>query len=477
MRDNSWSAAWGLGVMLACGTSLFAGDWTRFRGPNGSGVSAESAPLPTTWSPTEHLLWKVTLPGPGSSSPVITGGKVFVTCWSGYATERGNAGRMEDLRRNLVCLDMKSGKTLWSQEVAATLPEDEYRGMFAENGYASHTPVTDGERVYVFFGKTGALAFDLNGKKLWQRSIGKESDPRGWGSAASPILYKDLLIVTATAESEALVALNKQTGEQVWRQEARGFAGTWGTPVLVETNGRTDLVIGVPNEIWAFNPENGKLAWFCETSPSDSYCASVVTDNGIVYALENRGGQTTAVRAGGSDDVTSSRVLWRGRDNARITSPVIYDGRIYLFSGGVATCLDERTGERVYQARFGSGGGGGGGGMSRSEGSPPERGEQFGGPGGPQGGPGGRGPGGRGGGGGRGGMGGQNYASPILADGKLYFITRAGEMHVIKPGAQFEELAVNKVTTETEDFSATPAVADGRLLIRSSKHLYCVGNP
>jgi hypothetical protein len=125
--------------------------------------------------------------------------------------------------------------------------------MFTEHGYASHSPVSDGQRVYVFFGKTGALAFDLEGKQLWQKDLGTESGPMGWGTASSPILYKNLLIVTASAEGEALVALNKETGEQVWRKEAQGFSGTWGTPVLVDCGGgRTDLVLAVPREIWGF---------------------------------------------------------------------------------------------------------------------------------------------------------------------------------------------------------------------------------
>jgi len=132
------------------------------------------------------MKWKVALPGPGSSSPIVVGDRIFVTCWSGYGVDRGNPGDQKALRLHLICLDRNTGKTIWDKAVEPTLPEDNYGGMFAEHGYASHTPVSDGERVYVYFGKSGALAFDMDGNQLWQTKIGTESDPRGWGSASRP---------------------------------------------------------------------------------------------------------------------------------------------------------------------------------------------------------------------------------------------------------------------------------------------------
>ena len=186
-------------------------------------------------------------------------------------------GELKDLKRHLVCLDRKTGDIKWDKTVDPVLPEDEFRGMFAENGYATHTPVSDGEHVYAFFGKSGVVAFDNDGKQLWQTKVGSDLDNRGWGSASSPILYKNLVIVAATVENHSLVALNKETGEKVWEQEAEGFGSTWGTPVLVELpEGRTDLVIGVPYEIWGLNPDTGKLLWYCDGVPSSSMCSSVL---------------------------------------------------------------------------------------------------------------------------------------------------------------------------------------------------------
>ncbi len=448
----------GLSTALVGSTATFAtaADWSRFRGPNGSGVATDTDPVPDSWSAEKNLKWKIALPGPGSSCPIIVGDKVFITCWSGYGTDRRERGEQKNLKRHLLCLDRSTGKTVWDKSVAAVLPEDDYGGMFAEHGYASHTPACDGEKIYAFFGKTGAVAFDIDGNQLWQTSVGTGSDPRGWGSASSPVLYKNLVIITASAEGETLFGLDKDTGKIVWKQEAGGLGSTWGTPVLVPVDDqRTDLVIGVPNEIWGLNPETGKLRWYCPGLQTDSFCSSVVADGNVVYGVEGRGGGSLAVKAGGSDDVSKTHVVWSGRDNNRIGTPVVHNGLLYFISNKVMNCVDAKTGERVYQSRLASSGG---------DAAPPER-------GGPPGG-------GRPGfGGGRGGMGGQDYGSPIIADNKLYYVARNGEAFVVKLGRKFEQLSANRVTTDTEDFSSTPAAANGELFIRSSKHLYCIANP
>ncbi len=458
---------------LLCGSVITAranaGDWSRFRGPNGTGVCEDKEPTPVTWSAKENLKWKVALPGPGSSCPIVVGDKVFVTCWSGYGVDRNDLGSQEDLKRHLVCVERTSGKILWSSAVAAKLPEDRYGGMFAENGYASHTPVSDGKHVFAFFGKSGVVAFDMDGKQLWQTDVGHESDRRGWGTASSPIVFENLVIVTASIESAALVALDKATGKEVWRKRADGFDSTWGTPVLVKVNDeRTDLVIGVPYDIWGFNPKTGKFLWYCPAMDTDSFCSSVTVDGDTVIGIEGRGGGSIAVRAGGADDVSKTHVVWSGRDNNRIGTPVVYEGRAYFVASRIANCLDAKTGKNIFQARLTSDASS----VAQDEAprGPAER-ASGGGFGGGQGGFGGG-----GGFGGRGGGGrGQDYSSPIVADGKVYYVARNGEAYVFKAGTMFEQLAVNRVTDEAEDFSATPAASAGQLFIRSSKHLYCVG--
>lgn len=420
-----------------------ASDWARFRGPNGSGVSPDERAPPVRWSATENLKWSIDLPGPGSSCPIVVGDQVFVTCWSGYGLSREDPGDQADLRRHLVCVDRSSGDVLWDKIVDPYLPEDEYGGMFAEHGYTSHTPVSDGERVYVFFGKSGVLAFDLEGNELWHTSVGTESGIMNWGTASSPILWENLVVVPATAENHALVALDKLTGSVVWSQEAEGFAGTWGTPVLAgENSDEQEIVLAVPEEVWAFNPETGKLKWYCKGPGGNSATSSAVVEQGIVYALGRREGGTVAIRTGGKGDVSQSHVVWSSNDRGGIGSPLVHENRIYWISNGIANCVDAAAGTEIYKKRLEAGD------PSAGEATP-------------------------GGGRGRGGFRNQSYASPVVAGGKLYFMGRSGDCFVLALGDEFEQLAVNSFGDEA-DFSATPAISDGELFIRSSKRLYCV---
>jgi len=439
---RSLAAALGL-VLLALPLSpLAASDWPRFHGPDGAGISPDTKPLPVKWSATENVAWKCPLPGSGSSSPIVVGTRVLVTCWTGTGA---------DLRRHLICVDRAKGAVLWDKAVDAVQPEDSYSGQFTQHGYASHTPVSDGQHVYVFFGKTGVLAFDLEGKQLWQTSVGTGSGGNGWGTASSPILYKDLVIVPATAESAALVALNKETGKEVWRRSDPGFGNTWGTPILMDCGqGRTDLVMAVPDHIWAFNPDDGTPRWQSEGYPGAT-CASVVARDGVIYFLETgpRGGGTIAVRGGGTGEVSSTNIVWKGTERARIGTPVVDGGRIYWVISRTANCVDAATGKLVYQTRLGTG-------------------EQAGGPGGPGGPPG-------GGRGGRGGGRGADYSSPVLANGNIYYVARSGDAFVYTAGPEAKLLSQNSLA-DGGDFSATPAISDGQLFIRSSKFLYCIAD-
>ncbi len=422
-------------LVLFC-AGVAAADWTRFRGPNGSGVSADDKPTPVKWSESHNLKWKTALPGPGASCPIIVGDRIYVTCYSGYGITRQDPGDISALKRHLVSLDRATGKRLWSKTIDSFQPEDPYSGAgVPEHGYATHTPVSDGQNIFVFFGKSGVLAFDRNGEQLWHTSVGTESDPPRWGSASSPILYKNLLIVPATAESEALVALDKKTGEPVWRAEASGFSMSWSTPILVPVDDtRVDLVVGVGREIWGFNPDTGKLRWFCEGIKNDSFSSSVVAHGDIVFAVEGDSG-SLAVRAGGKGDVTDSHVVWKGRDSGQFASPIVHKGRIYVIANNIVTSIDEKSGKRLSRSRI----------TGDVEG--PRR-----------------------------GGGGADYASPVLSDNRIYYVKRSGDVHVLSTGDEIQQLAVNRVTRNAEDFSATPAISDGELLIRSDKTLYCIAS-
>ena len=420
-------------VIVCCVVRSTDADWLRFRGPNGNGTS--NSTIPISWTPTANLAWKAPLPGAGVSSPIVVGNRVFVTSYSGYGLDRSNPGEIEDLMRHLTCFDIASGEKLWQKDLKAKLPEDPYTGIgVTAHGYASHSPVSDGERVYVYFGKSGAYAFDLDGNQLWHSDIGTESDPWKWGSSASPIVHDDLLIVTASAEGQAIVGLDAKTGEELWRQEAAGLDGMWGTPVVAKLrDGRTDLVFSVAKEMWGLDPSTGKLRWFCNATGADQVHSSPVAGGGTIYALTGRGGGSVAIKAGGSGDVTDTHVVWSGTESTRFATPVGHKTNLYLIASGVASVIDTKTGKRIKQARLRGG----------SSGS-------------------------------RGRFGGSDYASPVIAGDKLYYVNGKGETFVFDLDDKLTQLSVNLVTTDAESFGGTPAVSDNRFILRSNKHLYCV---
>jgi len=452
------SAALAIGLLSSLTWVTEAANWSRFRGENGSGIAADAAATPVEWSETKNLRWSAALPGPGKSSPIVVGNRVIVTCWSGENPP-------EDLKRHILCFDRNTGEKLWAKEIAPTAPDEPFGGMFTENGYASHTPASDEQRIYAFFGLDGVRAFDMDGNELWHVSVGQGTDPNGWGSASSPVLYNDMVIVTASSEDGALVALRKDDGKEIWRQPADALQGLWGSPVLVDAGeGRQELALATPGELWGLNPETGKLRWYVEGRRSRNMCASAVADNGVVYVIGARDSNSMAVRAGGKGDVAESHAVWTNNQRGGIGTPVVVDGLVYGASGGVVECLDAATGDKLYEKRL----------EAPPESAPnaaaqPAEVEGFGRPGEfaePRPLFGGGGPG--------GGMRGQDYSSPVVADGKLYFVRRNGDAYVLALGREFKQLAVNKFASDDGDFSATPAMSDGAIFIRSSNKLYCV---
>lgn len=437
------SVAVGLSICLISAGQVDADDWARFRGPNGAGVSKTAAPV--KWSPTKNLKWKTTLPGAGVSSPVVVGNKIIVTCYSGYGVGNDN-GNIEDLKRHVVCVDRGNGSILWNKTVDAVMPEDVYRGMgVPQHGYASHTPVSDGKNVYAFLGKSGVVAYDLEGNQLWHQSVGTGSDERNWGSASSPVLFEDLVIVPAICESTSLIALNKKTGKQVWKEEADGLRSCWGTPLIVDVgDGRSDLVLGVVGEIWGLNPKNGKMRWLTTGIAGDSFYTSVFFNQGKIYASASgrSGGSSVAVKIGGKGDVTETHVDWSSPDAAGYGSPAVANDTMFLFSRGFVTRINANTGEQIKKER-----------LPPAAAAPPSQGGSR---------------------RGFGGMGNSDYSSPVVAGDKLYYVRKSGETLVFTIDADFEQVASNRVTEEDEEFSATPAICDGQIILRSNKSLYCV---
>ena len=398
----------------------------RFRGNDGNGTSA-NVNIPTEWSPQSNLKWKAQLPGAGSSTPIVVGDRVYVTCYSGYGTDLNSTGTQKSLVRHLIALDLNTGKEIWKASVENISTEDPFQGFLTEHGYATSTPTSDGENIYAFFGKSGVFAFDKQGKQLWKTSVGTESGSRHWGSSASLIGYKNLIIVNAADESQTIYGLNRKTGEVVWKAEAAGLENTFCTPLLISLGERTELVIAVPWEIWGLDPETGKLLWYVETDLDSNVCPSVIAKDGIVYAMGGRQGGSIAVRAGGKGDVAKSHVLWKATATSYVPSPVIHKDRLYWVNDrGIALCVNAKTGELVYQERVGASG----------------TGRLF-------------------------------YASVSLINEKLYAVSRHGGTVIYETGDKFTQIANNKHLDDTA-FNASPVVTGNHLLLRSNSHIYCI---
>jgi outer membrane protein assembly factor BamB len=413
------SCAVGLVVLSTAIAPLAAEDWPGFRGVFQNGVST-STDAPTKWNENENVLWKAPLPGPGSSSPIVVAGKVYVTCYSGYGLREGDRGDQAGLMRHVLCFDLKTGKQQWEFPAKAQVPEEEFQGFQALHGYASSTPACDGDALYVFFGKSGVGCLGLNGKPRWGSKVG--TNTHNWGSGTSPVLYKNTVIVNASVESGALVALNKKTGAEVWRQ--RGVREAWNSPILVEAPGnKVELVLSSQRELQGYDPENGKPLWRA-SGIQDYVCPSVIGHEGVVYAIGARSGMGVAVKTGGRGDVP---VLWEMKRGSNVCSPVFHDGHLYWTheSRGVAYCANAATGEIVYEERL----------EPRPD---------------------------------------TIYASGVLAGGNIYYVSRNNGIYVIAAKPQFELVAHNR-PLDRSVHNGSPAVVDGKLLFRSNEALYCVG--
>jgi len=383
--------------------------------------TSDATGLPVTWSDNENIAWKTALPGPGASSPIVFGDRIYVTCYTGYFVPDQPGGSLDDLKRHLIALRLDNGDTIWDEAVPAKLPEEK---SIRDHGYAANTAAADADRVYVFFGKSGVFAYGHDGNQVWNADVGSRTS--GWGTAASPVLYKDLVFINASVESESLVALDRKTGDEKWR--AGGIREAWNTPVIVTAeSGRDELVVATNGKVLAFDPDSGKSLWSCDTNITWYMVPTAVTADGIVYYLGGRSGVAgLAVRAGGSGDVTSTHRLWTSMKGSNVTSPVYLDGHLYWMHEklGVAFCAKADTGDVVYEQRLDGAG--------------------------------------------------QVYASPILAEGRLYYVTRNRRTFVLAGKPEFEQLAMNELGDRSL-FNGSPAVTGNRILLRSDKYLYCLG--
>lgn len=410
--------------------SLAAAEWPGFRGPAASGV-LDGQRLPSSWT-EKNIRWKTAIEGLSHSSPIVWGDRVFVTTAvssdPGATFKRGlyGAGTASEDRSphqwKLICLDLSSGKILWSRTAYEGAPKEK---RHIKSTYANATPVTDGSVVIAFFGSQGVYAYDFNGKQLWSRDLGVfdagayDAPQYEWGVASSPALFRDLVILQCDQQKNSfLIALDRSTGKTVWKTE-RDELPSWGTPNVLETGGRAELVTNGSNAVRGYDPRTGKQLWSIGGS-SKITAPTPVASAGITIVASGRRPEAPifAIRSG--------EVIWQKQQRGPyMPTPLIYGELLYaLNNNGVFDCYELKTGKEVYRERIEHGGSG------------------F-------------------------------SASPVASDGVIYLSSEDGDVFAIRAGAKFEILARTAVG---EPLMATPAIASKFLLIRGQKHLFAISN-
>ena len=404
-------------LLVLTASPLCAGNWPAWRGADGTGVSQERN-LPTHWTTTENIRWKISLPEPCNSTPIVWGDHLFLT-----------QGLDGGKRRAVIALNRQSGQKLWQRELPCSVEETSHR----QNPPCSSSPVTDGKTVYAQFASAGIVAYDFDGNRLWHRDLGPVL--HRWGNGSSPVLCRNLLILFhGPGEPSFLIALDKRTGRTVWKSDEVGINsnifGSWSTPVVVKSGSRDELIMPLPGgEIggtgWfkAYDPASGKELWQCDGLGNEVYAMPIVArGGGLVIGVSGHNGPTMAVRLGGLGNVTGSHRIWRTEQKTpqRIGSGVIHNGHLYLSSAiGTLECIEARTGKLIWKER-----------MSENL-----------------------------------------WGSLLLADDKLYVSNLKGDTFVVRAGLQYELLAKNSLG-ETIHAALTPS--NGELFLRTYKHLYCV---
>ncbi len=435
----------GLALAMVCGGSVAAADWPQWRGPRGTGATDEKN-LPVKWSATENVAWKAAIGGLGVSSPIVSGDRVFVTSQIGAGVRRpgnhprlaqgssagtageralpaGRGGPSDDRTFFLVeAFHRADGRRLWQYRVDASGP---LPGVHDKHNLASPSPVTDGQMVYAWFGTGQIVALDMNGKVVWERHLGKEIAPFdiNWGHASSPTLFGDtVLLLCDHTPASYLLAVDKKTGKQRWRADRGKGRWSYTTPFVVESATGPELIVNSSQRVDAYDPRSGAFLWHVGGSNQFPIPAPTFHD-GVLYMTRGyRSGPYMAIRPGGRGDISASHVVWEVPTGAPYISSLVYDeGILYMASDvGAVTAIDAATGKRIWQQR----------------------------------------------------VEGIFSASPVAADGKIYFVSETGETIVLKAGRQPEVLARNDIG---ERLIASPAISNGQIFIRSDDRLFAIG--
>jgi len=396
-------------VLIAVLSSVIrAENWPGWRGPRGDGTSIEKN-VPVKWSGTENVVWRAPIPGKGHASPIVWGDRIFLV-----------TALKDKKQRLLLCLDRTNGKMLW-QRVVLEAPLERTHKL---NSYASPTPATDGEKVYVSFlddDRMFVAAYDFDGKMVWGVRPGVFASMHGYCS--SPILWKDKVIVNGDHDGPAyIVALNRENGKTIWKTPRPNNTRSYCAPIIRHIDGRNQLVLSGSKCVASYDPDTGSQHWLID-GPTEQYVASLVYNGELLFMTCGFPKLfMQLIRPDGRGNVTKTHVVWQtDRDCSYVPSPIAFGPYFLVVSdGGVATCLDSKTGRSIWRQR----------------------------------------------------LEGRHSASLTSANGLVYFLSDKGVMTVVKPGPKFELVARNELGEET---NASPAISKGNIYLRGDKHLYCIG--
>jgi len=400
-------------VALAAVPAL-AADWLEWRGPLRTGESPTADP-PTEWSEAKNVRWKVEVPGLGLGSPIVRGDAVLVS--TAVPGEKDPAAR--DFA--VIAYDRKDGKQRWKSVLHSEVPHE---GKHNDNSFASASLLTDGKRLYAYFGSRGLYALDLSGKLIWEKQLGRMQTRNGFGEAASPALYGDTLVVTWDHEGpDFIVALDAASGKERWRKE-RDEPTTWATPLVVTGEGAPQVVVAGTNRVVSYDLATGEERWRAGGLTPNAIPSPVYGD-GIVYVTSGfRGNALQAIRLSAAKGEVASPpalVFRYDKDTPYVPSPLLYKGQLYFLksNSGVITALDAKDGSVRFSERL--------------EAVP------------------------------------NVYASPVGAAGRVYVTGREGTVAVLAAGPKLELLATNRLE---DGFDASPALVDREIYLRGRKHLY-----
>jgi outer membrane protein assembly factor BamB len=399
------------------------GDWPYWRGPDADGMARGDAPL--RWSDTEHIAWKVAIPGRGHSSPVVWGDRIFLTSAVPSGTAgRGSGGALIEHRFLVLCYDRQTGKQLWERVARVATPHEPHHSQYGS--FASNSPVTDGRHVFAFFGSRGLYAYTLAGELAWRKDLGRLTMFNTFGEGAWIAIEGDKLLVVLDHEGASfLVAVDKNTGRELWRAARQGNTN-WSGPYVTTFNGRKQIVVSASREVVGYDLETGKRLWGARGLGQNTIPQPVAA-NGVVFVMSGfRDPNLMAIRLGREGDLTGTdAIVWQNqRGNSYSASPVLHDGILYVLTDtGMLSAFDALTGKPHYQLQR----------LPKPY--------QF-------------------------------KSSPVGANGKLYLASEDEDVIVVRLGPTFEVLATNTLHDQT--FIATPAVVDGTIYLRGQNTLFAI---